>query len=169
MLTKERNLNISDSFPYRQHLMPRLLKSTFQSETSYSARIPRIHLQHITFSQLLQGNIPIMNPLPSRDHLTWMDKIKHGNGNKYQSPIKNKQESLMAQNIPIITLYILNHSHYTSHHDQQTGEVEDVHVFLPWHVGLCGFIGRAFVHAFVEEKRDADEESEGDNLDEEPG
>jgi hypothetical protein len=96
-----------------------------------------------------------------------MHKIKNSNCNKHQCGIKNIQKQLMAQNVPGIPLYILYHSDHTTNQDQRAREIEDMHMFLPWHVGLCGFVGWRGVHAFVEEQRDEDEEAEGDDLDEE--
>lgn len=95
-----------------------------------------------------------------------MDKIKSSNRSKHKRRIKDIQEDFMTQNITVIALYILNHSHQTSDQDQGTGEVEHVYMFLPRHIGLGRFKCRRGVHAFVKDERDDDEDAESDDLDE---
>lgn len=96
-----------------------------------------------------------------------MSEIKSHHDNTHQGGIKDIQKRLMAQDIAVRALRILNHPHNTPDQDQQAGKVQHEQRVLPAGVGLQRRRGRVPVDANVEDGGRDHEEPKGDDLDEE--
>lgn len=94
-----------------------------------------------------------------------MINIEQHHSEEHQHGIKDIQEYLMIQQIPILAHNVLNDSEDGTDHDQEAGAVENVEVALPWDSELLGTQGGHGAQAVVEDPSDEDKEAEEEDLD----
>jgi hypothetical protein len=110
-----------------------------------------------------------------------MTPVEQHHNHEHQRCIKHVQEYLMAQQIPRITLQILNNPEKTPDHDQPARNIQDIEVAPPRHIvedsagrsgrrapfasGADALLERFVVHeAIVEHASDGNEDGEEGKL-----
>lgn len=97
--------------------------------------------------------------------LTRMEDVEQHHHAEHERSIKNVQEDLVPQEVPVLSHDILDDPEHGTDHDEQAREVEDPEVPLPRDGEGLGFLGWVARDAVVEDCGRDDEDAEADDLD----